>query len=357
MQAVGALAGGVAHEFNNLLAALLGSADIAAEQLAPGSPVAEDIENIRRTAQSAKALTRQLLVFSRKDGGRPVLLDLNDLVEQMEKMLRRIVGNQILVVIRLSNSLGQVRADAGQIEQVIMSLVVNARDAMPEGGTLTIGTDAVELGESFVRSHPGLMAGPFVRLSISDTGIGMSADVQAQLFTPFFTTKGPQGTGLGLATVHGIVHQADGCVAVESAPGHGTTVTVYLPRVTAPVEHVVAADPPIVVSPAPQTILFVEEDEGVRSLGARVLRQYGYAVLSARHAEEAIALSRQFSGTIDLLVTDVVMPGIDGRALFDQLRRSREDLKVLFTSATLLQKPYWPEKLAAAIRDILGGGI
>jgi PAS domain S-box-containing protein len=373
MQAVGVLAGGVAHEFNNLLAALLGYADLAGDQLDYDHAAAAEIENIKQTARSAKALTRQLLVFSRKDGGRPVLLDLNDVVSQLEKMLRRVVGSQILFVVRLGNNLGQVRADAGQIEQVIMNLVVNARDAMPDGGTLTLETDAVELGEPFVRSFPWLMAGPFVRLSVSDNGIGMSPDVQSQLFTPFFTTKGPnKGTGLGLATVHGIVHQAEGCIAVESAPGRGSTFTIYLPRAAAPVDRtadIAAAAPP---QQAARTILFVEEDDAARTLGSRVLRQHGYSVLAARHGEEAIDLSQQFEGTLDVLVTDIMISGLDGRSLYTHLRKSRPDLKVLFTlgyaddrvltelrrsGAPLIQKPYWPEKLAGAIRDLLENEI
>ncbi len=371
MQAVGALAGGVAHEFNNLLAALLGYADLAGDQVEPGSPVMEDLESIKRTARSAKSLTQQLLVFSRKDAGRPAILDLNDIVGQSEKMLRRIVGNQILFVVRLGSKLGQIRADASQIEQVIMNLVVNARDAMPAGGTLTVATDSVDLGESFVRSYPGLMAGPFIRLTVSDNGIGMTPDVQSQIFTPFFTTKGPSsGTGLGLATVHGIVHQADGCIVVESSPGQGTTFTMYFPQVAGPAETAMPEESPDGVTAGPETILFVEDDDGVRAIGARVLREYGYTVLSARHAEEAIALSHQFTGAIHILVTDIVMPGLDGRALFSHVRRTRQDLKVLFTSgyaddrtprqiedagAPLLEKPYWPEGLVTAVRQVLHG--
>jgi two-component system, cell cycle sensor histidine kinase and response regulator CckA len=356
MQAVGALAGGVAHEFNNLLAELLGYAAIAAEQIEPGTALAHDIENISRTAWSARALTRQLLVFGRKDPGRPVLLDVNDVLGQVEKMLRRIVGRKILLVVQLGNNLGQVRMDAGRLEQVIMSLVVNAREAMPHGGTLTIATDAVELREPSVRLYPGLMAGPFVRLTVSDSGVGMTPDVQSQIFTPFFTTKSEsKGAGLGLAAVHGIVHQADGCIVVESAPEQGSAFTVYLPRAAAPVEKTerlesvrhVAQPEPATPEPAP-TVLFVEEDDAARALGARLLRQHGYTVLSAHHGEEAMDIAQHFDGAIDVLVTNIVVSGLDGRSLHAHLRKSREQLKVL-----LLPKPYWPERLATAIRDVL----
>ena len=348
MQAVGALAGGVAHEFNNLLSELLGYAAIAGEQTEPGTALAHDIHNITRIARSARALTRQLLVFGRRDAGRPVLLDVNDILGQAEPTLRRLAGRDTLLVVRLGNNLGQVRADAGQIEQVIMSLAANATDAMPRGGTLTIATEAVELGEPFVRLHPGLMAGSFVRLTVGDTGVGMTPDVQSQIFTPFFTTKGQnRGAGLGLATVHGIVHQADGCIVVESAPGQGSTFAVYLPRVA-------AAETVALLAPVKRagTVLFVEEDDAARALGARLLRQHGYAVLSARHGEEAIEIARQFDGSIDVLVTNIVVSGLDGRSLHAHLKKSRDQLKVL-----LLPKPYWPEKLPASIRTLLWDGM
>jgi two-component system, cell cycle sensor histidine kinase and response regulator CckA len=368
LEAIGSLAGGIAHDFNNLLTAILGYAELAIGQLDAGSPIRSDIEEIQRAGHSAESLTRQLLIFSRKGIVQPVLLHLGDVVTRLDKILRRVVGEDIEFIVRLAPDLGSVKADAGQLEQVMMNLVVNARDAMPSGGTLTIEADSVQVTGAFAAAHGGSAVGPFDRLRITDTGCGMSPEVQAQLFTPFFTTKGPEkGTGLGLATAHGIVRQAGGYVSVTSAPGQGSTFAVYLPRVGDQADSAHAAAGPAAVFAGVETILFVEDDAGIRALGARILKHYGYTVLTARHAADALKLAA--NGHVDLLATDLVMPGMNGQALAERLRESHADMKVLYlsgytsdsvalheiqTSGThFLQKPYTPETLAHAVRGAL----
>jgi PAS domain S-box-containing protein len=367
LEAVGSLAGGIAHDFNNLLTAILGYADLAIDALDPANPIRADIEEIQRAGHSAEALTRQLLIFSRKGIVQPVLLPLNGIVTRLEKILRRVVGEDVEFRVRLGPSLGSVKADAGQLEQVVMNLVVNARDAMPSGGTLTLETDCVQVDEAFAASHGGSAVGQFDRLRVIDTGCGMTPEVQAQIFNPFFTTKGPEkGTGLGLATVHGIVYQAGGYVAVTSAPGQGSTFAIYLPRVAGQADSPRAG--PTAIPAGVETILFVEDDESIRTLGVRILRQYGYTVVPARHAAEALTLA-EAHGRIDLLATDLVMPGVNGRVLAERLRQSRGDLKVLYTSGytsdsvtlhdiqtsglDFLQKPYTVEALVRAVRTVL----
>jgi PAS domain S-box-containing protein len=370
MEALGRLAGGVAHDFNNLLTVVIGFAELAIAQLDQSSPVRSDIEEIRRAANSAALLTRQLLIFSRKSVVRPAVLDVDEIVRRLDRMLQRLVGGNIELIVRAGRGAGHVRADASEIEQVIMNLVVNARDAMPTGGTLTIQAGTATLDEQAVRVHQLGAPGEFAKLTVTDTGTGMTPEVQAQVFQPFFTTKGPtQGTGLGLATVHGIVQRAGGCIFVESAPGCGSTFTIYLPRVTAAIEAAPAIEHVPTASPVSGTILFVEDDQSIRRLGARTLSQHGYTVLTARHAEEAITLTQQHPGVIDLLLTDIVMPGLNGRALADHLRRERPALKVLFTSgyseevaahglsadaSTFVEKPYTPESLAREVGKVLG---
>lgn len=367
MEAIGRLAGGVAHDFNNLLTVVIGFTELANEQLDATSPVKGELEGIRRAVNSAASLTRQLLIFSRKSIIRRTVLDVNEIVTHLNKMLQRLVGGNIALSVGTSGGAAHVRADASEIEQVIMNLVVNARDAMPTGGSVTVQTSIATLDEAFVRAHQAGTAGEFVKLTVTDTGAGMTADVQAQVFQPFFTTKGPiQGTGLGLSTVHGIVRQAGGWILVESAPGRGTTFTIYLPKVASPIEAAPAIEPVATNSVVPATILFVEDDQSIRTLGTRTLGRRGYTVLTARHAEEAIALARQHPGVIEVLLTDIVMPGMNGRALADQLRRERPALKVLFTSgyselaaelqaddSAFVQKPYTPESLATELSKIL----
>jgi two-component system cell cycle sensor histidine kinase/response regulator CckA len=372
MEALGSLAGGIAHDFNNLLTVILGNAELAIEQFDPASPVHADIDNIRMAGYSATMLTRQLLTFSRKGIVQDTVVDLNDIVTRLDKILRRTLGEDVEFVVRQRPELWCVRADQGHIEQVLMNLVINARDAMPEGGTLTVETDNVELDESFVATHAGAAAGAFVRLSVTDTGCGMTPDVRAQIFCPFFTTKGPnKGTGLGLSTVLGIVQQAAGFLSVDSEPRAGSTFSVYLP-------YAVDEHPPIVASAvAPvatgtETILLVEDDNTVRALSARGLRRHGYTVLLARHAIDAVKLADKFGGKIDLLLTDIVMPGHNGRVLAEQLVKSIADLKVLYTSgytdsvatlqavrassAQFIQKPYSPDSLARKVRSVLDAG-
>ena len=370
VEEVGRLAGGVAHDFNNILTVIIGFAEVATEQLDTSSPVRRDVEEIRRAAYSAAALTRQLLIFSRKNIAEATVFELDKLVGRLEKMLRRLLGEHIEFIVRLACPQVHIRADAGQIEQVILNLVVNASDAMPTGGTLTIETHAVQVDDAFVRVHAGSSAGEYVRLGVTDTGHGMSAEVQAQIFLPFFTTKGPGvGTGLGLATAHRIVQQAGGFIAVDSTPGRGSSFAIYLPVVSAPadpdIETVERQPPPHVLG----TILFAEDDHGIRMLGARALSRRGYLVLPARDAAEARRIAASHSGRIDLLLTDVVMPGLTGHQLAEELRRTRPRLKVLYTSGyaedpkTLLelekedvafiQKPYAPLALAQKVRELL----
>ena len=374
LEAIGRLAGGVAHDFNNILTVVMGFAELAAEQLESSHPARRDIEEIQRAAESAASLTRQLLIFSRKNIVHPTVIALDEIVRRLDKMLRRLVGEHIEFIVRPEYTLGHVRADAAQIEQVVMNLVVNARDAMPSGGILTIETNTVLADDAFVRVHSGSSAGEYVRLTVTDTGQGMSAEVRAQIFMPFFTTKGPDaGTGLGLATVYRIVQQAGGFITVDSAPGHGTSFDVYLPTVDAPVDQAGESTDLAVQPLTSGTVLLAEDDERIRTLGSRALRRLGYTVLPARDAEEAKRIAASESGRIDLLLTDVVMPGLTGRELAEELRRTRPELKVLYTSgytadsATLvelekgnvafIQKPYTPLALAQRVREVLEGQV
>jgi two-component system cell cycle sensor histidine kinase/response regulator CckA len=373
MEALGRLAGGIAHDFNNVLTVIVGYSELIDTELAPGSPIREDVGEIRRAASSAASLTRQLLIFSRKGVVQPQLLDLNDVVERIERMLHRIVGEDIQFIARLSHDPVRILADAGQIEQVIMNLVVNARDAMPEGGTLTVETGIVTLDDAYVRRHPEASAGAFARLSVTDTGHGMTPAVRAQIFTPFFTTKGPSaGTGLGLPTVHGIVHQSGGWIDVDTAVGRGTRFSIYFPRVVAdPVATAPAGIHAATAAAVTGTILFVEDDESIRALGMRTLRQHGFTVVAARHGAEALLLAEDPGRSIDLLLTDIVMPGLSGRELAAQLLVSRPQLKVLYTSGYaddvvamrdipvngpgFMQKPYSLEALISHVRGLLSG--
>ncbi len=336
----------------------------------PDDPARHDILEIIRAGRSAESLTRQLLIFSRKSIIRPVLLNLNDTVARLDNILRRLVGEHIEFDLQLERGLGSVRVDAGQLDQVLMNLVVNARDAMPMGGQLTIRTGTRRLDDTFVRSHAGTSPGLFDFLSVSDTGTGMTPEVQAQIFDPFFTTKGPEkGTGLGLATVHGITEQAGGYMDVESAPGQGTTFVVYLPR-DGDHRPGAAAAGGTTIPAGRERILFVEDNIGVRTMAVRALSGFGYTVIAARSASDAIA--RAAGEPIDLLITDIVMPGRNGRELADELRAARPDLKVIYTSGftddsallqgirsggtPFLQKPYTLESLGLMVRRVLDDG-
>jgi len=370
MEAVGQLAGGIAHDFNNVLTAILGYALLLLKD--PGLPVPQrqDVQEIQKAAQRAASLTQQLLAFSRKQVLQPTVLDLNEVVTEMQALLRRLIGEHIVLETRLEPAGLFVRADRGQLQQVIINLCVNARDAMPEGGTLTIGSIVKDLDAGFVASHPGSQNGAHVALKVSDTGIGMDADTRARVFEPFFTTKPVgKGSGLGLATVYGIVKQSGGYIAVTSVPTRGSTFTVYLPKVAAPSAETAAAPAaPVLPSGGTETVLLVEDEPAVRNLARRALQRFGYRVLEAGNGDAAIGMSRDARDPIALLLTDIVMPGMGGRELAQRLSAERPSMRVLYTSgypdaaghpqeleATVayLSKPYTPEDLARKVREVL----
>ena len=371
MEAVGRLAGGVAHDFNNVLTAIFGYVGLLLYGLPTLSPLRPDLEEIRKAAERAAELTRQLLAFSRKQVLEMRVLDLNELVTDMDRLLRRLLGEDVDVATKLDPTLGAVRADAGQLEQVVVNLAVNSRDAMPEGGRLMIETRNAELDESYAREHVPLQPGSYVMLALTDTGTGMSAETMSHMFEPFFTTKETgKGTGLGLATVYGIVKQSGGYVWCYSELGHGTTFKVYLPRVDAPVDRL-----PLRVGARPtrgsETVLVVEDEAGLRALIRRVLEQHGYTVLEASTADGASLLARDHAGPIHLLLADVVLPGASSRALADALVVQRADLKVLFMSgytedaivhrgvlpsnSPFINKPFSADALVAKVREVLDG--
>ncbi len=371
MEAVGRLAGGVAHDFNNLLTIISGYGEILLRRLGPDDPLHRYPKGIMQASERAASLTQQLLAFSRRQMLEPKVINLNDSVAAMNSMLRRLIGENIDLVTVLEPDLGPVRADPGQIEQVIINLAVNARDAMPEGGKLTIETVNVELDHAYASHHVGVQPGAYALLAITDTGHGMDAETRAHLFEPFFTTKERgKGTGLGLATVYGIVKQSGGTIWVYSEPGRGTTFKVYLPQMGSILE----VSPTV---PAPEaepvkgseTILLVEDEETVRALAREVLQEAGFHVLEAQHGTEALTLSGQYEGPIHLLVTDVVMPQMGGRVLADRLIVERPGLKVLYMSGytdnaivhqgvldkgtVFLHKPFSPTVLARKVRELL----
>ena len=371
MEAVGRLAGGVAHDFNNLLTAIIGNTQLLWRDLGDQHPSRADVEEIRKAADRAAALTRQLLAYSRRQVLQPEVLDLNTVVGDMERLLRRLIGEDVALETRLAPGLGKVRADRGQLEQVIVNLAVNARDAMPQGGTLTLETADAELDAAFVVDHPGALIGPCVMLAVTDTGAGMDTETRAHLFEPFFTTKEVgKGTGLSLATVYGIVKQSGGYIAVSSEPGHGTSFKIYLPRVADAGEPAAAARPLAAAPPGgTETVLLVEDEEAVRQLAAKLLRKAGYTVLVAADGRAALALAEQHMGPVHLLLTDVVMPGMSGPELAVQLTDRRPGARVLYMSGypgdaaaqrgalapgiAFLQKPFLPEALVRRIREVL----
>src|ERR1700676_1044241 len=320
MEAVGRLSGGIAHDFNNLLGVIIGYVQVMKRSLVPENPSYEYAEEIEKASQRAVALTRQLLAFSRQQVLEPVILNLNTLVSEMEKMLPRLIGEDIQLDLLLDPAISQVKADPGQIEQVVMNLVVNARDAMPDGGKLTIQTANVELDAAFAREHTGSIPGKYVMLAVTDTGTGMDPETQAQIFEPFFTTKDrDKGTGLGLATVYGVVKQSSGYIAVDSEIGQGASFKIYLPRIEQPVTtqcEIIQA--PLTVR-GYETILLVEDAEPLRRLAHMFLKDNGYQVLTAADGSEALQVAARNTGPIDLLLTDVVMPGINGRGLAEPL--------------------------------------
>jgi PAS domain S-box-containing protein len=367
MEAVGRLAGGVAHDFNNLLTTILGTSDLLLEELPPDKPWRQDVEEIRKAGERAASLTRQLLAFSRKQVLEAATIDLNETVSSISSMLHRLIGEDIELVTRLDPALAMIRADPGQIEQVLLNLAVNSRDAMPRGGALVIETANLMLAGD--QPGPGgVPPGPYVALTVSDNGVGMDAETRSHIFEPFFTTKEPgRGTGLGLATVYGVVRQSGGHIAVTSEPGQGTTFRIYFPPVADRVEP--RASPPLAPRRGTETILVAEDEPAVRSLAQRILESQGYAVMVAAGAEEALELSRGFAGRIHLLLTDVIMPGMSGAQLAEQIAAERNDAKVLFmsgyTDAAIghhgvlepgiwyLQKPFSPGGLAEKVREVL----
>ena len=373
LEAVGRLAGGLAHDFNNVLTVINSYTGLLLEGFDQKDPRYSDLQEISTAARRATALTRQLLAFSRKQVLQTQVLNLNDVVQSLHKMLQRLIGEDVKLAFVPAAALGAVRADVGQLEQVILNLAVNSRDAMPNGGLLTLETANVDLDEAYCREHVDIAPGSFVMLAVSDTGIGMDAATRSRIFEPFFTTKGPgKGTGLGLATVYGIIKQSGGHVLVYSEPGRGTSFKIYLPRV----EELAGAREPADnggedVPGGRETVLLAEDDSAVRGVVSSVLSQKGYHVLQATDGAAAIELARAHRGDIRLLVTDLVMPGMTGRDLAERLTAGRPNLRVLFMSgytddavirqrvleegAPFLQKPFTPRALATKVREVLDG--
>jgi hypothetical protein len=368
LESVGRLAGGVAHDFNNLLTVINGYAAVILSELPQASLMAQRVAEIHAAGEKAATLTQQLLAFSRRQLIQPRVLSVNQVIADMDRMLRRLIGEDIDLAITLAPDLANVKADEGQLQQVLMNLAVNARDAMPQGGSLMIETSNVFLDEGYSTDHPEVRPGAYIMLAVSDSGTGMTPEVQRRIFEPFFTTK-PRGagTGLGLATVHGMVRQSGGWIWVYSELGRGTTFKIYLPQTREAVSSLAA----VIRTDAggTETILVVEDQDEVRALAMTVLERYGYHVLGASGGKEAIALAKSYKGTIHLLLTDVVMPGMSGRALAEQLKAQRK-LRVLFMSGytenaivhrgildsglDYIQKPFTPESLVHRVREVLG---
>jgi PAS domain S-box-containing protein len=371
LEGIGQLAGGIAHDFNNLLTVINGYSDMILQTLHSDHPIKAEVEAIREAGQRAARLTRQILAFSRQQALNPVAFNLNASVTGTEKLLRRLLGEHIILETSVEPNLGQVKADQGQVDQVIINLAVNARDAMPNGGSLKIETRNVELDESFTLRHPGMKAGPYVNLTVTDNGCGMDQATQARIFEPFFTTKeAGQGTGLGLATVYGIVTQSGGAIDVESALGKGSTFSVYLPRLGNDVGSSCVPEAKGVCSPrGAETILVVEDDDLVRSLTRQILRQHGYLVFDARNGIEAQKFCSTYDKPVDLLLTDLILPGLNGAQLAEQIRSARPDTKILYMSGyqnqllkdnfpgmALITKPFVADALARKVRVVLDGG-
>jgi len=369
MEAVGTLAGGVAHDFNNLLTVISGYSELLHERLGPESNLLAEVDEIQKASERAASLTRQLLAFSRKQMLRPQPISLNAAVSDIEPMLRRLIGEHISLHLALDPGSRMVKADPSQIEQVILNLAVNARDAMPNGGRLTIETREVELDEIYARRHGIVKAGCYVLLEVSDTGQGMDKETLSHLFEPFFTTKQMgRGTGLGLSTVYGIVRQSGGYIWAYSKPGQGSTFKIYLP-VLAQASAQPSPEPELISAVGTETILVVEDEASLRRMVHEALSHYGYRVLEAEGGDEALTLARSYSGPVQLLLTDVVMPGMNGRELARRLRRTHPGLKCLLVSGYarsdvfrsrkggsgvgFLQKPFTAETLARKVRQIL----
>jgi len=370
MEVVGQLAGGVAHDFNNILAVIMGYSDLMTQKMAPDDELRSYVETIRSSAERAAGLTRQLLIFSRKQTVQPVVLDLNEVLVDLNKMLRRLIDENIELTIVPGKEIGGIKADSGYVGQVIMNLAVNARDAMPNGGKLTISAGNATLDEIDLCKHKGLIPGEYILLSVSDTGTGMTEEVKSRMFEAFFTTKPKgKGTGLGLATCHSIVQQCGGCIDVQTELGQGTTFRIYFPRVDQPL-HVTPRNQ---AGPAPrgtETLLVVEDEPALRHLARSVLESHGYEVLSASNGQDALHTVRNHNGPpIRLVITDVVMPLMGGKAMAEWLKTTNPDLKILFTSGytedafmlrevsqhgvEFLSKPYTPATLCSKVREML----
>jgi two-component system, cell cycle sensor histidine kinase and response regulator CckA len=371
IEAVGQLAGGVAHDFNNLLGVIQGSGEMVLRSLPPAVPQRKHTEEILKAAARGAALTRQLLTFSRRQPMEPRVLELSHAVGNVEAMLRRLIAEDVEIVVGSDGLGGRVKADPTHIEQVVMNLAINARDAMPQGGRLVIHTSNVDLDADYGRSHPDAVPGPHVRLTVSDTGTGMSPETLGHVFEPFFTTKEVgKGTGLGLATVHGIVRQSGGHLTFHSELGRGTTVHVLLPRVEESATYPAAAPPDAPATAGSETILLIEDEASLREVIADELAYGGYTVLSGATAEEALAAAARHQGPIHLLITDLVMPGIDGREAAIRVRTARPDVRVMYMSGyhptnvglepvdareAFLQKPFGLDALLRKVREVLDG--
>ena len=370
MEAVGALAGGVAHDFNNLLTAILGYCNLMLDDVPKEDPLRQDLEEIRSAGERAAALTRQLLAFSRRQMLQPQIVDINTLVRQLEKLLHRLLSEDIVLVTALAPDLHTVKVDPASIEQVLVNLAVNSRDAMPEGGQLTIETANIELDSAYAETHVTVIPGQYVMLAVGDTGEGIDAATKARIFEPFFTTKEQgKGSGLGLATVYGIVKQSGGYIWVYSEVGHGTVFKVYFPLAEshASPAHEAGSDADL-KRQGWETVLLVEDEDAVRALAREVLRRHGYVVLEARHGVDALRLAERHTDDIHLMITDVVMPHMSGRELAERLCSVRPNMKVLFMSgytdhavmnraltpgSSFLQKPFTPETFARKVRQVL----
>jgi signal transduction histidine kinase/ActR/RegA family two-component response regulator len=374
MEAVGRLAGGVAHDFNNLITIIRASAGFLLEDTGASDPRRDDEREIAVAADRAAALTRQLLSFSRRQPLAERLLDVNEIVANLRPMLSRLIGEHIAVSMRLHERRAWVRADLGQLEQVLVNLAINARDAMPDGGRLAIETAVVAVDDPSAAGHAShgfvASAGTYVRLAVCDDGVGMTPEIRARIFEPFFTTKGPgKGTGLGLATVYGVVKQAEGHVCVHSAPGEGTAFELFLPLADeAPAPAAASAEPATTVEGS-ETILLVEDEAGLRALARRILERHGYAVLACADGREALAAASAHPASIDVVLTDVVMPGMSGRAMAECFRAERPDTPVVYMSgytdndalldgtrearASFIQKPFAPAELLRVVREAL----
>ncbi len=370
LEAVGQLAGGVAHDFNNLLTVIIGNSEVLAKHLPRDHPRFKHVDQIRQAATRASALTRQLLAFSRRQVLEPKVLNPNDIVIGLQDMLRRLIGEDIELVTRLAPDVGRIRADRGQIEQVVLNLALNARDAMPQGGRLTIETANVQLDERTAFQYFPVSPGPYVMLSLTDTGCGMDEATQAHIFEPFFTTKDKgKGTGLGLSTVYGIVQQSGGTLWMTTELGRGTTFRVGLPRVEAPLTPTEEGSGALGARRGSGTVLLVEDDEMIRTLASHALHECGYATLEAANGEEAVRLCREHRGSLHLVITDVVLPGINGYELAQRLKGLQADIKVVYISgypghvrdrygpvdsaAPLLQKPFSLDRLVQTVHEVL----